>query len=154
MRWNRTLCSLPHPHPVLACILSVKYLSKDSLIREMRKYLAGKAKKEIIRKNSRKNSVVIDKEQVPVVPSRTTDAVLGHILQAVYYPMDSSHDPCHGVSEARILEWVVSSMESSLPGDQKPSSPTLDVGSFPTEPPEALYVRCLYTSLLSVKYWS
>ena len=53
-----------------------------------------------------------------------------------YNPQDSS---VHGISQARILEWVAISFSRDLPdhgiGVTNPASPALAGGFFTTEPP-------------------
>ena len=60
-------------------------------------------------------------------------------------PMDSSPpgSSVHGILQARMLEWVVTSFSRDLPNPGiKPRSPALQAGSLPSEPPgkEYLYI--------------
>ena len=45
----------------------------------------------------------------------------------------------HGISQAKILEWIAICFSSDLPDPEvKPGSPALQVDSLPSEPPEKL----------------
>ena len=45
----------------------------------------------------------------------------------------------HGISQAKILEWIAIPFSSDLPDPEiKPGSPTVQVVSLPSEPPEKL----------------
>ena len=45
----------------------------------------------------------------------------------------------HGISQAKILEWIAIPFSSDLPDPEiKPGSPALQVDSLPSEPPEKL----------------
>ena len=45
----------------------------------------------------------------------------------------------HGISQAKILEWIAIPFSSDLPDPEiKPGSPALQVASLPSEPPEKL----------------
>ena len=55
-----------------------------------------------------------------------------------YDPMDCSQPgfSVHGISQARILEWVASSSSGDLPDPGiEPGSPTFGADSLPSEPP-------------------
>ena len=60
----------------------------------------------------------------------------------------------HGISQARILEWVAIpfSRGSSRPGDGTQESPTLTGRSFTAEPPgkpQSIFGACEYTTLIA-----
>ena len=76
-----------------------------------------------------------------------TRCVVSDSLRPYGYGLQPARFLCHGISQARILEWVAISFSGDLPDSGiKPESPALQSDSLLSEPPRnPLFVIKLFT---------